>query len=50
MRYEAVEIQDVKLVIVCTEVERVSTAFGTVGKESVASHGSGSTDKTVEAY
>ena len=33
MRYKAFEIQ---LAIVCTKVERVSTAFGTAGKESVA--------------
>ena len=35
-RYKEFEIQDMKLAIVCTEVERVSTAFGTAGKESVA--------------
>jgi hypothetical protein len=49
MRYKAFEIQ---LAIVCTKVERVSTAFGTVGKESVARRGvSDSTDKVfVDAH
>ena len=54
MRYKAVEIdwQDIKLAIVCMEVEMVSRAFGTAGRESVARHGvSGSTDKVfVEAH
>ena len=52
MRYKAVEIQDMKLAIVRTEVERVSTAFETAGKESVARREvSGSTDKMfVEAH
>ena len=47
MRYKLIEVQDTKLAIVCTEVERVSTAFGTAGKvsESVARPGvSDSTD------
>lgn len=33
-RYKAFEIQDMKLAIECTEVEKVSKAFGTAGKES----------------
>jgi hypothetical protein len=46
MRYKAFEIQETKFETVCTEVERVSTAIGTAGKESVARRGvSGSTDK-----
>ena len=52
MRYKAFEMQNMKLAIVCTEVERVSTAFGTAGKESVARRGvSDLTDKVfVEAH
>ena len=43
--YKAVEIQDMKLVIVCTEVERVNTVFGTAGKESVVRCGVSDSDK-----
>jgi hypothetical protein len=44
------EIQDMKLAIVCTEVERVNTAFETAGKESVARRGVFDSDKVfVEA-
>ena len=51
MRYKAIEIQDMKLAIVCTEIERVSTAFGTAGKESVARRGESDSDKAfVEAH
>ena len=39
MRYKAFEIQDMKLAIVCTDVERVSTTFGIAGKGSVAKRG-----------
>ena len=43
MRYMTFEIQ---LAIVCTKVERISTAFGAAGKESVARRGvSDSIDK-----
>ena len=45
MRYKAFEIQDMKLAIVCTDVERVSTAFGTAGKVSVARRGVSDSDK-----
>jgi len=51
-RYKAFEIQDMKLVvIVYTEVVRISTAFGTAGKESVARRGVSDSDKVfVEAH
>ena len=50
MKYKAVEIQDMKLVIVHTEVERVSTAFATAGKVSVTRHRVSDSDKVfVEA-
>ena len=42
MRYKAfenLEIQDMKLAIVCTDIERVSTTFGIAGKGSVARRG-----------
>jgi hypothetical protein len=48
---KAFEIQDMKLAIVCTEVEKVNTAFGTAGKESVAKRGVSDSDKVfVEAH
>lgn len=51
MRYKAFEIQDMKPAIVCTEVEKLSTAFGTAGKESVARRGVSDPDKVfVEAH
>jgi hypothetical protein len=40
-----IEIQDMKLAIVCTEIEKVNTAFGTAGKESVARRGVFDSDK-----
>ena len=43
--YKAVEIQDMKLVTVCTEVERVNTVFGTAGKVSVVRCGVSDSDK-----
>jgi hypothetical protein len=50
MRNKAVEIQDMKLAIVCTEVERVNTVFETAGKGSVARRGVSDSDKVfVEA-
>ena len=46
MRYKAVvEIQNMKLGIVRTEVEKVSTVFVTAGKESVARRGVSGSDK-----
>ena len=54
MRYKAFEIQDMthmRLAIVCTEVEKTSTAFETAGKESVARRGVSVSDKVfVEAH
>ena len=52
MMYKAVvEIQNMKFAIVRMEVEKVSTAFGTAGKESVARRGVSLADKMfVEAH